>query len=98
MSLGHAHNYYLNVAAETGLLGLGAYLTLWGTAFARVWLGLRRAGSTWMRVTSLAALGVLVHVSVHNVVDNLWVHNLYIQVAVLLGLAENAARDRSEQH
>ena len=23
--LGHAHNYYLNVAAETGLLGLAAY-------------------------------------------------------------------------
>ena len=32
MALGHAHNYYLNIAAETGLLGLLAYCMLWATA------------------------------------------------------------------
>jgi len=26
MALGHAHNYYLNIAAETGLIGLLAYV------------------------------------------------------------------------
>jgi len=31
-------------------------------------------------------LGVLVHLSVHNVFDNLYVHSMYLQVAMLLGL------------
>ena len=26
--LGHAHNYYLNLVAEIGFIGLGAYLLL----------------------------------------------------------------------
>ena len=38
--LGHAHNIYLNVLAETGLFGLFAYLVLWGGVIG--WLILRR--------------------------------------------------------
>ena len=37
IALGHAHNYYLNVAAETGLIGLVAYLFLWGVVFWQTW-------------------------------------------------------------
>ena len=33
--------------------------------------------------------GILVHAHVHNVVDNLWVHNMYIHVAIVLGLVES---------
>ena len=40
-ALGHAHNIYLNVAAETGLIGLAAYLALMVTALAFVWQQLR---------------------------------------------------------
>jgi putative inorganic carbon (HCO3(-)) transporter len=39
IALGHAHNYYLNLAAETGLIGLLAYLILWGAVFWRTWQG-----------------------------------------------------------
>jgi hypothetical protein len=35
---------------------------------------------------ALGVLGVLVHLSVHNFVDNLYVHSMYLQVAMLLGL------------
>ncbi|HLI09497.1 MAG TPA: O-antigen ligase family protein [Ktedonobacteraceae bacterium] len=32
-SLGHAHNYYINIAAETGIIGLFAFLTFLATMF-----------------------------------------------------------------
>ncbi|MFQ6057446.1 MAG: O-antigen ligase family protein [Anaerolineae bacterium] len=35
--LGHAHNYYLNIAAETGLVGLIAYLLFLVAAFWQAW-------------------------------------------------------------
>ena len=90
MALGHAHNYYLNVAAETGLLGLVAYLSFWGLVFWHVWRILRTAVDQGTRALALGALGMLVHVSVHNVVDNLWVHNMYIHIAIVLGLLQVA--------
>jgi O-antigen ligase len=88
VALGHAHNYYLNVAAETGLVGLIAYLVLWGVAFWQIGRATRRSDASYFRALALGALGILVHVSVHNVVDNLWVHNMYIQVAIVLGLVD----------
>ena len=85
LPLGHAHNYYLNIAAEAGILGLVAYLFLWGAALVRSWLATRQARG-WYWGVALGVLGVLVHLSVHNFVDNLYVHSMYLQVAMLLGL------------
>jgi O-antigen ligase len=95
MPLGHAHNYYLNVAAETGLLGLVAYICLWGIVFWYLWRVLRVTPDPRTRALALGALGMLVHVSVHNIVDNLWVHNMYIHVAIALGLVQVASRRRA---
>ncbi|RLC93807.1 MAG: hypothetical protein DRI77_11520 [Chloroflexi bacterium] len=83
--LGHAHNYYLNVAAEAGLLGLVAYLALWGSAFWQAWKAVRTSTGLWQAVT-IGVFGVLTHLAVHNFFDNLWVHNMYVHVAILLGL------------
>jgi putative inorganic carbon (HCO3(-)) transporter len=85
LPLGHAHNYYLNIAAETGVLGLAAYLFLWGAALLGVWRAARRA-SGWYWGVALGVLGVLVHLSVHNFFDNLFVHSMYLQIAILLGI------------
>jgi O-antigen ligase len=85
LPLGHAHNYYLNIAAEAGFLGLAAYLFLWGAALVRSWLATRKARG-WYWGVALGVLGVLVHLSVHNLVDNLYVHSMYLQLAMLLGL------------
>jgi O-antigen ligase len=84
--LGHAHNYYLNVAAETGLPGLAAYL-LW--VAASLWFAVQavRAASGLQRGLALGVLGMLLHLSVHNVVDKLYVHGMAIHVGLLLGVA-----------
>jgi O-antigen ligase len=98
MALGHAHNYYLNVAAETGLLGIAAYLILIGSASWQMWRNIRRTKDALAKALVLGALGLLVHSSVHNLVDNLWVHNMYIQFAIVLGLAQGAAKAPGQSH
>ncbi len=58
--LGHAHNVYLNFAAEAGLLGLLAYLWLW---LASLWQALRTAasGDRFAAAVGAGVLGALVH-------------------------------------
>jgi O-antigen ligase len=90
MALGHAHNYYLNIACETGLVGLLAYLFLWAAAFIQVGLAIRRKGHPFARCIAVGVLGMLVHLTVHNAVDSLWVHGMYIHVAMVLGLVQSS--------
>jgi len=83
--LGHAHNYYLNIAAEAGLVGLSAYLILWAAAFWQAWRVVRRTAGYWQGV-AVGILGILTHLAVHNFFDNLYVHGMYVHIAILLGL------------
>jgi O-antigen ligase len=83
--LGHAHNYYLNIAAETGLLGLLAYGLFWLSALGLGWRAVRRSHG-FPRAVAAGSLGVLVHLSVHNLVDNLFVQGMYLQVGIVLGV------------
>lgn len=84
-ALGHAHNVYLNFGAETGLVGLVAYLVLWA---AMIWQAVRAAAARhWLTVAvGVGVLGGLVHATVHNFFDNLWVQHVYLELSLLLGL------------
>ncbi len=83
--LGHAHNYYLNISAEAGLVGLSAYLLLIAAILWQAWRAVRRTSGFWQGV-AVGILGVLVHLTTHNFFDNLYVHGMYIHIAILLGL------------
>ncbi len=83
--LGHAHNYYFNVLAEAGALGFVTYLVLWSAIFWQVGRAAWLVGG-WQQGVAAGALGVLVALSIHNFFDNLFVHAMYIQVGLTLGM------------
>jgi len=83
--LGHAHNIYLHYLAETGLLGLGAYLLWLLSAAVQAWRA-RSREDAFTRALALGVLGLIAHLAVHNLVDNLYVQGIYLQVAIVLGL------------
>lgn len=84
-ALGHAHNLYLNMLAETGVIGLAAYLLFWLVVFRLTW-SLRRQPDYFSRSMAIGLLGCWVYVAVHSVFDNLYVNNLFLHIGVLLGV------------
>ncbi len=85
LALGHAHNIYLNMLAETGLVGLVGYLLLWGWVFWQTWRATRRA-SGLARGVAVGLLGAWTHLTVHHLFDNLYVNNVHLLVGLLLGM------------
>jgi O-antigen ligase len=85
-ALGHAHNYYLNLLAETGILGLIAYIVLLGSIFVRLWRASRQT-TGWMRGLALGLAGAWTHFAAHNFVDNILVNNTHLHLGVLLALS-----------
>jgi O-antigen ligase len=86
-ALGHAHNYYLNLLAETGVPGLIAYVILWG---AIIWQSLRLVRKLpWPdRGIALGLTSCWIALSVHHLVDKLYVNNIYIHLGVMLALLQ----------
>ncbi|NPV67201.1 MAG: O-antigen ligase family protein [Anaerolineae bacterium] len=83
--LGHAHNYYLNLLAETGIIGLSAYLLAWVAIFALTIRQWRRSYGI-ERGWCVGLLGVWTYIAVHSLVDKLYVNNIFLHVGCLLGL------------
>ena len=86
-ALGHAHNYYINIAAETGIIGLVVYLFMCIAAFA-VLAGSARKSSKFQAALAIGAIGSLTHLSLHNGFDNLFVHGIYLILAIVIGIGE----------
>jgi O-antigen ligase len=81
--LGHAHNIYLNVLGESGLLGLGAFLLMWSllVGWLSQQLSLLLPSQSWSRALAVGVLGVLAHLAIHSFFDNLFVQGIYLHIA-----------------
>jgi O-antigen ligase len=90
--LAHAHNYYINIAAEAGVVGLLAYLLLAGTALWYTCAAIRCAGAGAPRAVVLGVFGVLITISVHNLFDVLYVHGMVALLGLLMALVFASAR------
>ncbi len=82
----HAHNYYIHIAAETGLFGLLAYLTLIGGLLVTGWQASNRAraaGDGLARALAIGAVGVVVAVAVHNLFENVHVLSMGVHLGAI---------------
>ena len=86
-ALGHAHNYYLNLLAETGLPGLLAYLFFWVVV---VWQSIQvcRALEWPERGVVVGLLAAWTALAVHHLVDKLYVNNIFIHLGAMLALLQ----------
>jgi putative inorganic carbon (HCO3(-)) transporter len=95
--LGHAHNYYLNVLAETGVVGLATYVALWVVI---VWhtLRLTRSHLPGVRAAAIGLLGAWVHLSAHQIADKLYVANIHLHIGALLGVLSIMSKQYRGHH
>jgi O-antigen ligase len=92
-ALGHAHNIYLNVLGETGLLGFGTFLLLWASLVGWLLKQLRSFSleQSWSRALAVGVLGVIAHLAMHSFFDNLFVQGMYLHVALWLATVAASA-------
>lgn len=83
--LGHAHNVLFHFAAEAGIVGALTFLWFWlGGLVAALRSARRNHGAD--RAVAIGVFGLLVHLSVHNQFDNLFVQGMPIVVGLALAL------------
>jgi len=89
----HAHNEYVNVLFEAGLVGLALLVVAMAAWFARVWSAQKPLpGPDRMPVT--AALGAAAVVTLHSFVDfDLRITGIGMVWAALIGMGSAAVRD-----
>jgi O-antigen ligase len=83
ISQGHAHNIYIQMLAETGMLGLFAYLLLFGFFLVLAVQIVVGSSGGLHRHIAVAALATLVSVGVHDIFEDLHVLNISVMFAAL---------------
>ena len=83
--LGHAHNYYLNILAEAGIIGFLFYVTMWAIIVIVTWQS-RSHPDLLTRSISIGLMGSWAYFSFHSLLDNLYVNNLFLHFGMMLGL------------
>ena len=90
----YAHNCYLQIAAETGIVGLASFLVLLGTFFVHTIKSLAKIKDRFYHAVLTGVSAGIIVTLVHSAVDtNLYSLQLSVLFWVMLGL--NAALQRS---
>lgn len=90
-ALGHAHNYYINIGAEAGIIGLVALVILLAGGVVICARAYSRATAPLERAVALGGLGVMVTIVIHNMFDDIFVHGMEVQMALVLVAASRVA-------
>ena len=96
-NLGHAHNYYINIAAEAGVVGFAAYLFLFGSAMVICVRTYRRSTDPFGQALGLGGLAVLVAFSSHQFFDDLLVHGIEVQLALIMAMVSRCGLTAPEE-
>jgi O-antigen ligase len=82
------HTLPLLVAAETGLIGLGAFLWFFASMWARAWRAAKRAMDETLWIASVGAFAAIVVLFLHSLVDYALVAclPLFVQLWLVAGL------------
>ncbi|NWG16683.1 MAG: O-antigen ligase family protein [Chloroflexi bacterium] len=83
--LGHAHNYYLNILAEAGIIGLLGYGKVWITIMWANWRA-RRHPDALTRSVLIGLIGTWTYLAAHSFFDNLYVNNMFLHLGLMLGV------------
>jgi O-antigen ligase len=85
-SRGHAHNYYIHIAAEAGILGALAYLALLSGIIRQAATVVRLNDRTIWRSAAIGCCGIIAAVVGHDLFENLHALSMGIQLAAVWGL------------
>lgn len=94
--LGHAHSLYLNLLAEVGLVGLVAFVVMW--VWLAVWVMRSRSSASaigvksWCTAMSAGVIGAMVYLTVHSIVDMLFVQGIYLVLAMSVATLATGCR------
>lgn len=84
--LGHAHDYFINIAAEAGIMGLIAYGLF---IMAGAWMAVKAArgpNDGLARMIGIGAVGMWVSTTFHNLFDVLYVHEIQLLISLVMAL------------
>jgi O-antigen ligase len=85
-SRGHAHNYYIHILAETGVIGALAYLALLAGVIRQAIATLRAENRTIWRSAAIGCCGIIAAVVGHDMFENLHVLSMGIQLTAIWSL------------
>lgn len=89
---GHAHDGYLQAAAQAGTIGLAAYCAVLAAALHRAFVGLKSALTSMERGVAVGAVAVTIAVMAHGIFDYLHVLNLGLQLSMAWAMLETIPR------
>lgn len=86
ISQGHAHNYYIHIAAESGVIGLITYVILIGSVIRLGWQAVQITRGTAWNMVAIGGCGIIAAIQVHSMFDNLHVLNFGIHLSAVWGI------------